>query len=529
MGTGIGKTARSSRDGDKEKLILASHANAREETFFFVILFGCCFLFGLLIRWPALSYGYFCWDEHDYIAHNIYARQALGHFEIPYSNKWPLGHAIVYLLTRPFSPFAIEPYRIAMAIVDAASATLMGLWLGGNRLSRRLGIALTYLILASVCLRLSPGIIAENMANLPLIAAAHILFSAGRSAIVWPLVSLCLASACLVKPTAAVPGLGLLCGYFWCRWQDSRRIIWREMVQLGSWLVAAIAVLCGLYAVNAWNVQHYFWTSAVRYNTSEAVFGARPLRDYADFLFAGFAFFQYLAPSVVLAVVAIIQFRARIFDSRQTRIFSLSIGMAIGAALSLLIRPASGQTTYWLYLLPALFSLAIVGFDSVSPHVGKKFSSVVAALSLAPLTYAWALNVYGQPRGLTFGVHGGVRVVQMQAEEVAPAVRALTSHPSFKKAGQSTLFLWDLQWQIFYFAQAVPASSILTNETWRYAVAREWQQRELSKTVETSADFVVTAKSEIPQWLEDDLAQNFTIILSSDHQNVYIKSRLTNL
>jgi hypothetical protein len=94
----------------------------------FAILFACCFLAGLCLRWPALTYPYFCWDEHDYIAHNIYARTALGHFLIPYSNKWPLGHGIVYLLIRASDPFSIVPYRIATLTVDTASAVLPGLW-----------------------------------------------------------------------------------------------------------------------------------------------------------------------------------------------------------------------------------------------------------------------------------------------------------------------------------------------------------------------------------------------------------------
>src|ERR1700686_151455 len=323
--------SRSISNGAQTESGRAAHDDLHSGIFSFAILFACCLLFGLLIRWPGVSYSYFCWDEHDYVAHNIYARQALGHFEVPYSNKWPLGHAIVYLLTRPFSPFSIQPYRIAMLVVDAVGATLVGLWVGGNRLRWRLAVALLYLIVTSVCLRLSPGIIAENMVNLPLIAAALILFWARGSSILWPLVSLCLASACLVKPTAIVPGLGLLCGYFSYRWWDSRATVLREVVQLALSSFLTIALLGALYWLNAWHVQHYFWNSAVRYNFSGAHFGARPLRDYADVLFSGFAFFQYLTPSLAVAVLVIIQFRRNHLSTENRRTFYLAIGMIIGA------------------------------------------------------------------------------------------------------------------------------------------------------------------------------------------------------
>jgi hypothetical protein len=486
------------------------------------VLFSSCLVLGLAVRGPALSFAYFCWDEHDYIAHNIYARESLGHFEIPYSNKWPLGHAMVYLLTRPFSPFSIAPYRVAMVAIDAASAALVGLWIGGNRFGARLGISSLYLLVSSVCLHLSPGIIAENMANLPLIAAVFVLASARRSFVAYSLSIFCLALACLVKPTAALPGLGLICVSLWCRTVDSRARLSSEIFQVAVWAFVFAALIVGLYWLNAWNAQQYFWRSAVLSNTSAMIFGARRLSDCADLLFTAFAFFQYLTPALALGFVAIVQARRRQLNRDQACIFWPAIGMVLGALASLLIRPAGGQTTYWLYLLPPLFSLAIVGYQSLSARAGREMWLTIIALSIAPLIYAWALFIYGQPKGVTFGGHGGVRVVQTQVEQILPTVAALTSHPSYK-AEHSRVFMWDRQWQIFYFARAIPVSSILTDETWIYLIDRQWQERELRGTLETSPDFVVTGKFDIPNWLESALVQDFTIIFNGEYQNIYAR------
>src|SRR4051812_39246090 len=106
---------------------LSAGRNGSRSVFWYVLLFCCCLGAGILIRVPALNYGYVFWDEHDYIAHNIYARETLGHFEIPYSNKWPLAHGVVYLLTRLSSSFSIPAYRIAAIALDAAAAALIGL------------------------------------------------------------------------------------------------------------------------------------------------------------------------------------------------------------------------------------------------------------------------------------------------------------------------------------------------------------------------------------------------------------------
>jgi hypothetical protein len=211
----------------------------------FAVLFACCFLVGVSLRWPALTYPYFCWDEHDYIAHNVYERAVLGHFEIPYSNKWPLGHGIVYLLTRPWNPFSIAPYRIAMLAVDTTSAVLLGLYFASASFRARLLVSLLYLIASSVCLRISQGIIVENMANLPLIAAACVLV--GSSPLRWRLTIFLLAAACLIKPTAVFPGFGLICGQVWFQWKCKQRPIFPELIQITVWCLIFISLIVGLY------------------------------------------------------------------------------------------------------------------------------------------------------------------------------------------------------------------------------------------------------------------------------------------
>jgi hypothetical protein len=277
----------------------------------FAILFACCFLAGACLRLPAMTYPYFCWDEHDYIAHNIYARTALRHFEVPYSNKWPLGHGMVYLLTRPWNPFSIVPYRIAMLVVDSASAALVGLWLTNGSFRVRLLTSLLYLAASSVCLRISPGIIVENMANLPLIAAGCVLMTARNSSIRWSLAIFFLAAACLVKPTAALPGLGLICGQLWFEWKYKEARIFREVIQIAVWSLIFISFIIGLYWLNTWNAPHYFWRSAVIYNAlNNSILRNAPLRNYADVFLTGFAFFQYLTPALVFGAIAIIYSQA---------------------------------------------------------------------------------------------------------------------------------------------------------------------------------------------------------------------------
>jgi hypothetical protein len=243
-------------------------------------------------------------------------------------------------------------------------------------------------------------------------------------------------------------------------------------------------------------------------------------------LTSGFAFFQYLIPSLVLGGLALAHFRKGTLD-RQSHNLYLALAMAAGACVSLLVRPAGAQTTYWLYLLPPLFAGAIAGYRLLITQIGKSFSSIVCVLSIAPLIYAWALFIYGQPRGLTFGGHGGVRVIQTQVEQVLPTVRALSSNPAFVPR-RSRVLLWDISWQIFYFSQAIPASSILTNETWNYSIDRAWQEGELRNKLETSADFVITAKSPIPSWMEDTLQRNFVWIWNGEYQNIYLRATVNH-
>src|SRR5207302_7813140 len=133
---------------------------------------------------------------------------------------------------------------------------------------KMLGLSLLYLLVSSVCLRLSPGIIAENMANLPLIGAACILIYANSSFVAWAVSILCMALACLIKPTAALPGLGLVCSQLWWRTRVLKTPASRDIIQIIIWTLVFVSILVGLYWLNAWDVQHYFWRSAVIYNAS---------------------------------------------------------------------------------------------------------------------------------------------------------------------------------------------------------------------------------------------------------------------
>ena len=217
----------------------------------------------------------------------------------------------------------------------------------------RLVISLLYLVASSVCLRISPGIIVENMANLPLIAAGCIL--ARTSSIRWPLVIFFLAAACLVKPTAVFPGLGLICGQLWFQWKNNDCRIFREVIQIAMWSLIFISFIIGLYWLNMWNARDYFWPSAVVYNTLDnSILRSAPAGNYAYILLTGFAFFQYLTAALVLWVIAIGHSRTHQLDLRMYRIVCLAVGAAIGAFASLLVRPGGPQTSYWLYLLPPL-------------------------------------------------------------------------------------------------------------------------------------------------------------------------------
>lgn len=483
-----------------------------------------CLGAGLLIRLPGLHYSYFCWDEHDYIAHNIYARCSLGHFEIPYSNKWPLGHALIYVLTRAFDPFSIAGYRFASCVIDAATATMVAIIISGFRRRRDAYIwAVLYILAESVCLRLSPGILAEGMANLPLVCAFAVLLYLREGWAKWLIAMSLLAAACLFKPTAVFPGLGLIVADLWIHRHQPVRENTTQVTRLTGSGLGLLLLLWFLYRCNVWNVQAYFWRSAVVYNTSSSVFRVRPWRDYADVFLTGFAFFQYLIAPAVLAALAIRQSRSRESVNEKNLVIR-SVALAIGAGVSLLVRPAGAQTTYWLYLLPPVFALAAIGYQIIAERVSRPVKFAVATIAIAPFLYAWALFVYGQPRNLIFGGHGGVRVIQTQIEDTK-RMAALVRQCADYRPGSSRILNWGYQWQIFYFSKTIPATSILTDETWLYNVDRGWQSAQLDLTLAKTADFVVL-DAELPPDMEKRLKERFVLDQADQRYSVWSRKKL---
>jgi hypothetical protein len=171
----------------------------------------------LLIRIPGLGFEYFCWDEHDYIAHNIHNKIVLATFQVPYSNKWPLGHLLVYALTIPFDPFQISSYRIATALIDGTTSFLLTfiLWKKfcvGYPLSFVFGIFSSIAITA--CLRSSMGIIVESAANLFLVSGLACLLLVGSKHLRMFLAVGFFCLACWTKPTAFFPALGMVLADF---------------------------------------------------------------------------------------------------------------------------------------------------------------------------------------------------------------------------------------------------------------------------------------------------------------------------
>jgi hypothetical protein len=438
----------------------------------------------LLVRWPGLSFEYYCWDEHDYIAHNIYNKLSIEGFEVPFSNKWPLGHLLIYLLTYFSDPFAIHSYRLATALIDATTAAVLAftIWRWSNvSYQWSLFISLFASLAISVCLRSSPGIIAENIANMFLVGGfSSFVLSRGNS---WHhVVSFILfALACWVKPTAAFPASGVVLGYFFVGWVKGN-ISWIELYRWATICLIIIGACFALYFANAYNLQKYFSTSAIMYNLSSSHFSPSSLSEKFDVARVGTAFFQFMFPVFGLYAYALI-------TSRGEHMLVINC-YALGALASLLIRPAGAQTVYWLYLLPPMLAGATIGLRKIWYETKERSPAIlVTAFALVALLYGWAQHIYGQTRGMYFGAGGGLRIEQQQITNIAPVVQTLQADPQFEP-GKSRLFLWGMPWQLFYFSRSIPASSLLSNESYKYGVNKT-KIEELAAAGLRRADYAV--------------------------------------
>ena len=169
---------------------------------------------------------------------------------------------------------------------------------------------------------------------------------------------------------------------------------------------------------------------------------------------------------------------------------------ALGALLSLLVRPAGAQTVYWLYLLPPLIAGALVGLRLVLvKSKDPAIAILVAVTSVTALFYGWAQNVYGQARGLYFGGGSGLQIEQRQITQIMPIVEVLRADPDFRPHS-SKLFLWGMPWQLFYFSKSVPATSLLTNEAHKHGVNTN-DVEELALSGLREADYAVIESHDV--------------------------------
>ena len=421
---------------------------------------------------------YFCWDEHDYIAHNIYHRLILGAFEIPFSNKWPLGHAIIYFLTTGQDPFSIWPYRVATSLVDAFTALFLALLAcpGKEANRNRYLAAVLFSAALSVALRSSPGILAENLAN-PFLALGALCLQNLRSPAKAALFSVPLfACACWVKPTAVFPGLFMVGAYFWGIRKNQKAIL-----VFAGVVFVSLSTSVGVFFFNSLWGSGNLMPSAWEYNLSGSVFRTHPAHEYLDVVFTGVAFFQFLFPWLIFCFFLLV-------SGDERRRHWLPCLWVCGALASLALRPAGAQTSYWLYTLPPLMCLGWLGYIKISSLFSQKDRAILSCFLLFPIAYGWMVNLAGPALGLQPGGRGGLRQIQTQVADLEPALHALQNHPRYQEK-QSRLFLWGMPWQIFYLGRCVPASSLLTSESWTYGIQQKKQRQWIAQGL-AKADFV---------------------------------------
>lgn len=473
------------------------------------------FLFALAtslgLRIFSIHNPYFCWDEHDYIAHNIYHKLQLSNFEIPFSNKWPLGHIIIYFLTSGCNPFDIGTYRVATAFVDATTASLLA-YLAcpgkGERRNRWVAVALFSGAL-TVVLRSSAGILAESLAN-PFLVAGVLGLQKLRSACLGAAISVFFfACACWVKPTAFLPAL-LVASFF----------LWHQRQNRGVFLIFSSVSLISLglsLGVFFWNQVYgsgLFFLSAIKYNFSDSVFGPRAFWGHLDVVLAGVAFFQFTFPWLLFTALLLL---AGLKLSRH----GLPLYWLIGAVVSLAIRPAGAQTTYWLYLLPPLLWLGWLGWQDLSASLSRQERWILTGFVVIPMAFGWMINLAGPSLNLHPGGRGGIRHIQTQITDLEPALQALRGHPRYREA-QSRLLLWGMPWQVFYLGQCIPATSLLTSESWAYGIAHETQRRLIAEGLDR-ADFVWVDEGPGAAEIRGALAQSFSPFFKAPNRTLYAR------
>jgi len=443
-----------------------------------IALFVGALAFSLGMRALSLNTPYFCWDEHDYIAHNIYHKLVIQGFEIPFSNKWPLGHALIYFLTKGCDPFQIISYRIVTTALDSVTAVLLGFLVCPQRDPKRNLWAVVALFSAalSIPLRSSAGILAESLAN-PFLAIGALCLQGCRSSSLGGIGSvISFACACWIKPTAVFPGLLMAGSFLW-----PHRKNWRPVLFFcGTVLVCSFISLL-VFGFNNSFGSGYFLPSALQYNFSSSHFGLRPMKAYLDVFFTGVSFFEFSFPWLIFCLLLL---HERFLQTHHI----LPLFWLAGAFLNLGIRPAGAQTAYWLYVLPPMLWLGWLGWTSFSSGYSLTKRYIVSGFMLIPVAYGWMVNLVGPPLGLHPGGRGGIRQIQTQVADLQPALEALRSHPRYRET-KSRLLLWGMPWQVFYLGRCIPATSLLTSESWAYGIGLEKQKRWVASGL-TNADFI---------------------------------------
>jgi hypothetical protein len=389
---------------------------------------------------------------------------------------------MIYFLTKGWDPFQIMPYRVVTAALDSITAVLLGFLVCAQRDPKRnlwVVVALFSAVL-SIPLRSSAGILAESLAN-PFLAIGALCLQGCRSPSLGAIGSIIsFACACWIKPTAIFPGLLMAGSFLWPHRQN-----WRAILSFGGTALFCALLSLWVIGLNTAVGSGYLIPSALQYNFSSSHFGLRPMINYLDVLYTGVAFFEFLFPWLIFCCLLL-------HDRFLQKNHMLPLFWLAGAVLNLGIRPAGAQTAYWLYVLPPMLWLGWLSWKRFSSDFTLAKRYILSGLVLVPLAYGWMVNLVGPPLGLYPGGRGGIRQIQTQVADLQPGLEALRSHPRYRET-KSRLLLWGMPWQVFYLGRCIPATSLLTSESWAYDIGREKQRRWIVSGL-ANADFV---------WLDD--------------------------